>query len=165
MIFLTIGSHEPFDRLVRAVDHWVSTRPEAKVFGQITGPSPEQYLPQNFPWVAKLSAADYQATVAGADFLVAHAGMGSIISALMAKKPIVVLPRRGHMMETRNDHQFATVARLRAIPGIFVALTEDDLPAQMDAVWARHSAIDTAALSPFADERLISALRETIMAG
>lgn len=162
MIFLTIGSHEPFDRLVQAVDEWAGDRPGVEIFGQITDRANGAYVPKNFPWVAKIAPADYQAKVDAADFLVAHAGMGSIITALRAAKPIVVLPRRGHLAETRNDHQFATANKLASKPGVFVALTEDELGSQMDAVRAQAGAIDTALVSPFAEDRLIGALREMI---
>ena len=164
MIFLTIGSHEPFDRLVQAVDAWAGARPGMKIFGQITERGSGGYVPKNFEWVAKIAQAEYQAKVDAADFLVAHAGMGSIITALRAAKPIVVLPRRGHLAETRNDHQFATANKLVSKPGVFVALTEEDLAGQMDAVQAQMGRINTALISPFADERLTGALRTMIFA-
>ncbi len=162
MIFLTIGSHEPFDRLVRAVDDWVAMHPGVEVFGQITERGAASYAPKNFPWVAKIAPGEYQAKVDAAEFLIAHAGMGSIITALRANKPIVVLPRRGDLAETRNDHQIATAAKLASKPGIFVAATEADLPAQLDAVRAKGGQIDTALVSPFAEDRLIAAIRGTI---
>ena len=44
MIFLTIGSHEPFDRLVRYVDEWCAERGrDDAVFGQITKRA--EYIP------------------------------------------------------------------------------------------------------------------------
>jgi UDP-N-acetylglucosamine transferase subunit ALG13 len=164
VIFLTIGSHEPFDRLVRAVDEWAAARPGVDIFAQITDRAADGYVPKHFPWVGKMTPGDYQAKVDAADFLVAHAGMGSIITALRTGKPIVVLPRRGDLGETRNDHQLATAAKLAAKPGIFVAHGEAELPAQMDAVRARIGQIDTALVSPFAEQRLIEALRESIFA-
>ena len=159
MIFLTIGSHEPFDRLVRAVDDWAG-QSGAEVFGQITDRA--AYLPQNFPATGHLEVPEYEARCAQADYLVAHAGMGSILPALRLGKPIVVLPRRGHLQETRNDHQYATAARLGARPGITVALSEEDLPAALDKV-VRHTA-DLAAepISKTADASLIKALRAMI---
>lgn len=164
VIFLTIGSHEPFDRLVQAVDAWAGARPGVEVFGQITERVNGAYVPKNFPWVAKIAPAEYQAKVEAADFLVAHAGMGSIITALRAAKPIVVLPRRGHLAETRNDHQFATANKLASKPGVFVALAENELAGQLDAVRAQIGSINTALISPFAEDRLIGALRDMIFA-
>ena len=160
MIFLTIGSHEPFDRLVRAVDDWVA-QSGAEVFGQITDRA--AYQPVNFPATGNLGVSDYQARCAEADFLVAHAGMGSILTALQLGKPIVVLPRRGHLKETRNDHQYATAERLGTRPGITVALSEADLPAALDKVQGSTSDLAAEPISTTADAGLISALRQMIL--
>lgn len=159
MIFLTIGSHEPFDRLVRVVDAWAG-QSKAEVFGQITERA--SYQPVNFPATANLDPVEYQARCAQADFLVAHAGMGSILTALQLGKPIVVLPRRGHLKETRNDHQYATAERFGSRPGITVALSEDALPAALDKVLSKTSEFAATPISSTADASLIAALRKMI---
>lgn len=159
MIFLTIGSHEPFDRLVRAVDDWVA-QSGAEVFGQITERA--GYQPQHFPATGHLSVAEYQARAAQADFLVAHAGMGSILTALQLGKPIVVLPRRGHLKETRNDHQYATAERLGTRAGVTVALSDADLPAALDRVRRATADLAAAPISKKADASLIAAVRHVI---
>ncbi len=158
MIFLTIGTHEPFDRLVRAVDEWCAARGRADVFGQITDRA--IYLPRKFEHVGQMAPAAYRDACERADFLVAHAGMGAIITALTLAKAIAVMPRRDHLGETRNDHQFATAAKLGAKPGIHVAETEAELPAVLDRLAAGVTAAP--AIGPFAEERLISALRRLI---
>lgn len=160
MIFFTIGTHEPFDRMVQAVDHWAATS-GAEVFGQIPEPGPNGYRPRHFPFVARLAPAAYAARVEAAEFLVAHAGMGSIITALQHGKPILVMPRRGHLRETRNDHQWATANRLRETPGITVAADETELPTLLDAMRAR-GATAPAPLSPWAQPQLIETLRAFI---
>jgi UDP-N-acetylglucosamine transferase subunit ALG13 len=164
LIFLTIGTHEPFDRLVRAVDLWAA-QGKAQVFGQITAPAREQEAPKHFEWVTKLSPADYEAKVKAADFLVAHAGMGSIITALNHGKPIVVMPRRGHLKETRNDHQWATAKRLTGRPGIVVADDEAALPDVLDRVLAGGGPGAVESLPPYAEPRLIEALRRFVFEG
>ncbi len=137
MIFLTIGTHEPFDRLVRAVDEWCAAAGTgALVFGQIAGPHPGGYQPRNFQWVARLDPQDYERRIAEARLIVSHAGMGSILTALHHAKPIVVMPRRGHLHETRNDHQFTTVRMLRGRPGLHVADDESQLGAVLDQALA-----------------------------
>lgn len=161
MIFLTIGTHEPFDRLVRAVDDWAG-RTGAELFGQIVDPGEKGYRPRNFAWAPRLSPGDYREACRRSDFMVSHAGMGSIISALTFSKPIVVMPRRGHFNETRNDHQFATVSKLGSKPGVVVALDEITLPATLDRVLAEKGAVKTETISPFADDGLTKALRELI---
>lgn len=160
MIFLTVGTHEPFDRLVRCVDEWCAERGRgADVFGQITARA--GYQPQHFEAVATLEPGEYDRRMAAADFIVSHAGMGSIITALIKRKPIIVLPRRGHLQETRNDHQFATVQRFRDRPGILAARDEAELKEVLNSV-ADGDLAAGQGLSPFADEQLVGTVRNFI---
>ncbi|MFQ5622516.1 MAG: glycosyltransferase [Paracoccaceae bacterium] len=164
MIFFTLGSHQPFDRLVQAVDDWCAASGRgADVFGQVVDPGAAGYRPRHFDWVTHLPPAEYRRRFETADFVIAHAGMGSIITAMSAGVPIAVLPRRARFGEMRNDHQVATVKRFRGRPGIHAALWEDELPAILDALAAgpgRAGAPDR--ISPFAEPRLTAALKRMI---
>lgn len=165
MIFLTIGTHEPFERLIRAVDAWAG-QPGDKptVFGQITAVGPGDYQPQNFEWVDRLAPNDYAARFAEADLIVSHAGMGSILTALHTGKPIVVMPRRGHLRETRNDHQYTTVKKLGDRPGIYVAEDETRIADVLDrAVADLANPSPAQRISAFAQPRLTEALRTFIL--
>lgn len=160
MIFLTIGTHEPFDRLIRAVDGWCAARGTgAQVFGQITEPKPGAYRPQHFDWVARLSPQEYDRRFAAAGLIVSHAGMGSILTALHHAKPIVVMPRRGHLRETRNDHQFTTVRMLGNRPGIFVAEDETCLGSVLDLALATAQKPQAAPIAALANSDFTQALR------
>lgn len=158
MIFLTVGTHEPFDRLVRAVDAWCAARGRADVFGQIAEPGPGGYRPQHFEAVAALSPADYAARFRAAPLVVSHAGMGSIITALSLGRPLLMLPRTAALRETRNDHQIATAERFKARPGLHVAMDEAALPAQLDALLGADAAAP-ASVSPYAEPALLDAVR------
>lgn len=159
MIFLTVGSHEPFDRLVRGVDAWCGARRNrCEVFGQITGRA--HYVPKHFRTVPHLSPAEFAERFRQASCIVSHAGMGTIINALVAGKPIAVMPRRGHLRETRNDHQYATVRRLKGRAGLLVTETEEDLPMVLDRLLELRS--EGERVSRYADAALIDTLRETI---
>lgn len=161
MIFLTIGTHQPFERLVRAVDEWCASRGTgAQVFGQITEPKTGGWRPQHFEWVARLTPEDYERRIAETQLIVSHAGMGTILTALYHAKPIVVMPRRGHLNETRNDHQFTTVRMLGNRSGIHVAEDETQLGPVLDRALAEEGAGGTAApISDLADSRFTNALR------
>ena len=164
MIFLTLGTQEPFDRLVRAVDDWCAvTGRGTDLFGQITERA--GYRPKHFEWVASLPPALHRQRCSEAEFIVSHAGMGSIITAMTYGKPIVILPRRADLKEHRNDHQQATARRLGGRPGLLVAQTESDLPPLLDRLVAGEAASDASALSPFADQSLIDALTAFIHGG
>lgn len=163
MIFLTVGTHEPFDRLVRAFDAWCGAQgTPPKAFGQVTARA--AYSPKNFPAVATLEPAEYDQRCQEADIIVGHAGMGSIITALSLQKPVVILPRRGHLCETRNDHQFATAERFRTKPGIHVAEDEAALAGALDAVLGEVSETGQE-IAPFAEHKLLAALGDFIHMG
>jgi len=160
MIFLTVGTHEPFDRLVRCVDEWCAERGrDDEVFGQITKRA--DYHPTRFRAVPSLDPAEYQKRFREADFIVSHAGMGSIITALSMKKPIVIFPRRGCLKETRNDHQLATLQRFRSRAGIFPAQDKAELSEILHKL-ADGNVTTGQEISPFADEQLIGAVRDFI---
>jgi UDP-N-acetylglucosamine transferase subunit ALG13 len=156
VIFLTIGSHEPFDRLVQAVDQWAAIAKGVDVFGQIT--SNGQYKPKHFQTTAYLDAATYKAVIAKCELIIGHAGMGSIITAMECGKPIVVMPRRGHLNETRNDHQYASAKKFATKPGIFVAEDEHALQAAIDTARAGLGSAALTTARPFAQPQLIEFL-------
>ena len=126
MIFVTIGSMFPFDRLVRAMDAWAEAQAETAA-----GPVPllaqigdGGYEPQHMRWVRSLDRDAYARAVVESDVVVAHAGMGSVITAGEHGKPIVLLPRLAAQGEHTSDHQVDTARWLRTRPGIHVADTE-----------------------------------------
>lgn len=159
MIFFTIGTHEPFDRMVRAVDSWAAAS-GADILGQIPEGTGGSYRPRHFRSVSMLTPDAYAKCVRTADFVVAHAGTGSIISALQHGRPILIMPRRGHLMETRNDHQFATAMRMRNTPGVTVAMDETELPLLLDRL--RREATPPGQISRWAEPQLIDAVRRFI---
>ena len=129
MILVTVGGQLPFDRLVHTVDRWASDRQRTDVFAQIGKSSSP---PNHVQWERLLSPPDFQAKARESKVIIAHAGVGSILTALDLRKPIVVLPRRAHLGEHRNDHQWATVKHLSQDVGIIVAEDEDALIAKLD---------------------------------
>jgi UDP-N-acetylglucosamine transferase subunit ALG13 len=124
VIFVTIGSMFPFDRLIRLMDDWAQARPETRILAQI---GDGDYVPAHMPWVRKLNQTEFSRTVAEADLVVAHAGMGSVITASQYRKPIVMLPRLRQSGEHTTDHQIATANWLRDKPGVYIADTDADL--------------------------------------
>jgi UDP-N-acetylglucosamine transferase subunit ALG13 len=129
MIFVTVGSQEPFDRLIRAVDEWARSRARSDVFAQIASSS---FRPGHIKFTQFVEPSEFNRLMRETRLIVAHAGMGSIISALELGKPLVVMPRRAEFRETRNDHQVGTAERFGAQGRIIVANDERDLPAKLD---------------------------------
>ncbi|MEM7262700.1 MAG: glycosyltransferase [Planctomycetota bacterium] len=158
MIFVTVGAQLPFDRLVRVVDAWAGETGRTDVFGQIANGE----RPTHMGWADFLEPEDYRKRVIEAEVVVAHAGMGSIITALEFERPIVVLPRLGDLGETRNDHQVATGRRL-AEQGLVTATdNEAELRAQLDnldAVMAQHAERAGTSIGDRASDGILDSIR------
>lgn len=131
MIFVTVGTQLPFDRLMQAVDSWAQAHPDVRVFAQI---GPGEYKPQHMEWSAFVTPAEFDEYYAQARAVVAHAGMGTILTALQMAKPLLVLPRKADLGEHRNDHQVATARRFDAMGKVAVAFDESELPDKLDAL-------------------------------
>ena len=131
MIFVTVGTQLPFDRLVAAVDRWAAVNGRADVFAQI---GDTRWRPQVIRSVPFLTPGEFQKTFANASVIVSHAGLGTIISALEVDKPVVVMPRRAALEEHRNDHQLATARRFAGRQSVAVAFDEHEIAGQLDSL-------------------------------
>ena len=159
MILVTVGAQMPFDRMIRAVDAWAAERGRDDIFAQI---GTTDFVPQAIEWTPFLEPEEFRVRVRDADILVAHAGMGSIISAMEAGKPILVMPRRGDLRETRNDHQVATAERFLAMGRVSVAFDETELKTKLDML---DSMPASQAISPWASPELIAGIKAFINTG
>ena len=161
MIFVCVGTQLPFHRLIRAMDEW-SGKNGVEAFAQIANVGSEGYLPKNMAWSRFLGPDDWDERFAAADLVVAHAGMGTIISALMAGKPIVIMPRKAAYNEHRNDHQVATGKRFEGRPGVHVAMDEFELPKIVEAAVSQPPVV-AQRLGRYADPALIETIRDFIV--
>lgn len=163
MIFVTVGMQLPFDRLMKAMDKWcAATGRGDEVFGQTCLLGRENYAPKLFDHVEELDSDEFMSRLSSAQVIVSHAGMGTIISALMLSKPIILMPRRAALGEQRNDHQLATVDEFASRPGVFVSMTEDDLPRSLDLILEKGAEVNGDRLSPYAQDSLIETVRHEI---
>jgi len=154
----------PFDRLVRAVDAWCAASGRRDVFGQIGRVGEDGYRPKHFEWNAFVSPNALEEHARVADLIIAHAGMGSIISALRYSKPIVIMPRLASLGEHRNEHQLATATRFAKRPGVYVTNDSSELGQMIERATAQTSS-SAKAISAFAEPRLIRSLRRYILTG
>jgi UDP-N-acetylglucosamine transferase subunit ALG13 len=159
-VFVSVGSMMPFDRLVQAMDEWAAAHPDVPVEIQI---GRGRYEPRHARFVRLMPVADYRDRVAAARLFVAHAGMGSIISAIEAGKPLLMLPRLHAQGEHNNDHQLATAASIGARPGLHVAADVADLQARATALLA-DSGAPPAPISRLADPGFTARIRAFIEA-
>ncbi len=157
-VFVSVGSMMPFDRLVRAMDDWAGANAHVDVEIQI---GRGQYEPRHARFVRLLPVDAYRARVADARLFVAHAGMGSIISAIEAGKPLLMLPRLQAQGEHNSDHQLATAASIGTRPGLHVAADVADLQARASALLAESGA-RPAPIAAFADKGFTDRIRAFI---
>jgi exopolysaccharide biosynthesis glucuronosyltransferase PssE len=130
VIFLTVGTQFPFDRLVRAVDEAVGDgRRAERVFAQ-TGAS--SYRPKHFDAVPSLEKTLFDQRFNEADCIISHAGMGTITMALDTGKPLLVMPRLRRYGEVVNDHQLAIARKFEELGYLLVAYAAEDVPTKME---------------------------------
>ncbi len=159
-VFVSVGSMMPFDRLVQAMDEWAAAHPDVLVEIQI---GRGKYEPRHATWVRLMPVADYRDKVAAARLFVAHAGMGSIIAAIEAGKPLLMLPRLRAEGEHNTDHQLATAASIGARPGLHVATDAGDLQRRVTALLA-DAGTPPAPIASLADQGFTDRIRAFIEA-
>lgn len=129
MIFLTVGTQFPFDRLVDTVDRAIDNNLiNEEIFAQIGESS---YKPHNFKSVNFLDKSLFDGYIRKASGVISHAGMGTITMALENEKPLLVMPRRKKYGEVVNDHQVAIAKRLGELGHFLVVYEAEELPGKL----------------------------------
>ena len=131
MIFVTVGAQMPFDRLVRLVDRWAGETDRRDVVAQI---GPTEYQPQHIRAMSLLSPPEFRRYMSEAAGIVAHAGIGTILTALELGKPLLVMPRLARLGETRSDHQVATARHFLENNMVLAAFDEEELLRQIEGL-------------------------------
>ena len=160
MIFVTIGTQEPFDRLIKAMDEIAfAIKDTETVVAQVKSGT---YEVQHMQTVDFLSPTEYERTFKESRLIVGHAGMGTIISALTNLKPIVVMPRLASLGEHRNDHQLAGAKKLEELNFINVAYDEFQLKEKVMRLFADRTIKPLHEVGDSASDQLINSLREFV---
>ena len=134
MIFLTVGTQFPFDRLVRAVDQAIASGGvDEEVFAQIADSA---YRPCHFEAVPYLEKDAFDKRMREASCVISHAGMGAITTALDNRKPLLVMPRLKKYREVVNNHQVAIAQNFERLGHLLVAYREEDVSEKIKAL--RH---------------------------
>ena len=154
MIFVTIGSLFPFDRMVRRMDEIAPTMPGETFFAQIGDGG---YEPRNMDFARLVPRREFIEKVKASKLIVAHAGMGSVISAMELGRPIILLPRIFELGEHTTDHQMATARWLEGRPGVQVCFDDADLPAFIERALGASGASEK--MSKTAPEDFVAKIR------
>lgn len=130
MIFVTVGSMFPFDRLIRAIDELAGAgKLQDDVLAQI---GDGRFVPIHIRYRRFMNRPEYELAIGESSSMVAHAGMGTIEMALAAGKPLLVVPRSGRLGEHVNDHQVATAEKFEHLGHVLAAYDVDSIPAALD---------------------------------
>jgi UDP-N-acetylglucosamine transferase subunit ALG13 len=148
-----------FDRLICAMDKWAQEHSEYEVLAQI---GDGDYQPNHMRSMRTLTPSMFNDAVRNAAIVVAHAGMGSYFMATEMGKPLVLLPRRASNREHTTDHQLHTAQWLGKKPGVYVALSEDELGCAVGRALV-DGGIATREFSRFAPQPFLSRVRQFLV--
>jgi UDP-N-acetylglucosamine transferase subunit ALG13 len=159
MIFVTVGTDMPFDRMVRVIDAWAAETGRQDVFAQI---GEGGWEPKHIRFAHFLPPQEFADHFDKARVIVSHAGMGTILTALYRGKPILVMPKKASLGEHRNEHQTATARRMMEIGGVNVAFDESELRRKLDQLDTLTSGRQ---IGSFASDSLVTGIRDFIFSG
>lgn len=123
MIFVTVGTQLPFDRLIKIMDE-IPTKEANEIIVQAGN---SKYTPSSFQTTSNFSRKEFEEIFHRSDVIVSHAGMGTILTAIKLQKPLVIFPRLRKFNEHRNDHQSATANYMKDLPNIYIANDKEEL--------------------------------------
>jgi len=156
MIFVTVGTQLAFDRFVGAMDEWCGANPSVRVFAQV---GPTKLAIRHMEHEQFISQERANQLFLDARIIVTHAGMGSVLTGLKYRKPVLIVPRKASLNEHRNDHQLATAKWLAKLSGIHVVWDEKDLASTLDGLEHIQGG---AQISEFATPELLNNLNKFI---
>lgn len=132
MIFVTVGTQLPFDRMLDMVSDVVAEL-SAESGSSIECVAQSGDTDKEWANIQKMGSVDtvaFAELLEKADVVISHAGMGTIIQCMSMAKPLVIVPRLSKYGEHRNDHQVDTAQEF-ASEAIMLANDKEEL---LDAV-------------------------------
>lgn len=130
MIFVTVGSQLPFDRMVRTVEQWAVAHGRADdVFYQVGDGEP----PKTGTAVRTMDPEAYRERFISADLVIGHAGTGTWMMAAEYGRKLILFPRRFQIHhEHRNEHQLDMCRRVQPGGHVTIAFDEAELTDLLD---------------------------------
>ncbi|MDB5010141.1 MAG: glycosyltransferase family 28 protein [Mucilaginibacter sp.] len=135
MIFVTAGTQLPFDRLIKTIDEIASEFTDTHFVAQALE---SDYKAKNIEVLKFISPTDFNSYIDNAELIISHAGMGTIISALVKQKPIIVMPRLTKYNEHRNEHQLGTSKKMDSLGYVDVVYDEQELIIKFRHMWPKN---------------------------
>jgi len=157
MVFVTIGSSKfGFIRLIVEVDRLAGAGLLSDVVAQI---GETEYEPRNCTWQRFLTPSEFCAGMQSADFVICHAGYGTLEEGMRQRKKMIAVPRQIEHKEAPDDHQIEIARLLKTNNRILLARDVDELAACVQAVrtWIPSFA------SPRVDNPIVDYIRQFII--
>ena len=131
MIFVILGTQKfQLNRLLKTLDQYVEKGLiKDRIVAQI---GYSDYLPRWYEYVEFLNKEEFDSMIQEADVVISHSGVGSIISALNAKKPVIVFPRLAKYREHIDDHQMEIAYAFSKKKYVLCCNEDDDLLELLD---------------------------------
>ena len=126
MILIILGTQKfQCNRLLKLIDTLVNNGDiKDYVFAQIGNSS---YIPQNYSYTRFMNKDDFEKKITDSELIITHSGVGSIISALTKRKPIIVFPRLKKYNEHVDNHQIEIAEAFERKNYVKVYRENDDL--------------------------------------
>jgi len=153
VIFVTVGGQLPFDRLIRGVDRWAGEEGRNDIFAQI---GRSAFRPRHIRYTHFLAPPDFRRRLDEAEYVISHAGIGTMLTALERGKPLLVVPRQARFGESVNEHQVATAGHFAAQGKLVLALSEEEVSERFEAL---KTLPIVPRIPPHAPESLLSRIR------
>ncbi|TCZ69054.1 glucuronosyltransferase [Flaviaesturariibacter aridisoli] len=158
-VFVTIGSQEPFARLLTIVDELALHFPALRFTAQTTPGHP--FEARHIETLLFIPPAAFRQHLLDADLVVCHAGIGTILNVLELEKPLIVFPRLARHHETRDDHQVATARAFVQQGYLHMAESSEELRARIED-FLQGKLRGSARIRPFASDGLLESLETFI---
>lgn len=132
MIFVTVGTTDAdFSRLFRELDTLMCRKQLSGVTAQI---GKSTYEPIHYTWQRFFPASVLQQYLSEAEYVICHAGSGTLNECLGLRKKIIVVPRRLQYREAPDDHQLEIAFHLRERNRILLVLEIETLLEKIENV-------------------------------
>lgn len=126
MIFVILGTQKfQLNRLLMELDRYKEENLlQDEIIAQI---GHSTYLPKHFQYTRFLNKEEFDHLIRKADLVITHSGVGSIITAIGAGKPVIVYPRLEKYGEHVDDHQADIAEAFCRKKYVLCCREEDDL--------------------------------------
>ncbi len=134
MIFIVLGTQKfQLNRLLREVDELIEEGTiTQEVVAQIGA---SDYIPKHYKYFRFIDKNQFDEYIEQSTVVITHSGVGSIISALKAKKPTVIYPRLHKYHEHVDDHQLDIAKAFEKKNYVICRHEEDTLSQVMKRCW------------------------------